>query len=126
LHDTGTALEPVIVGVLVDAIWEPAGGEPSSDGACDVSSDDAAGSDTSAAAPESITNNQEQGVDEGDIVKVVDGHVVVLRQGRGVQAAPVMRSVSSVGRSSGSRSPSIARIPISACAARARIEKSHM
>ncbi len=47
--------------------------------------DSSAGED--AAAPEatasdSITNNQEQGVDEGDIVKVVDGHLVVLRQGR--------------------------------------------
>ncbi len=36
-----------------------------------------------AAAPdESITNNQEQGVDEGDIVKAVDDWLVVLRRGR--------------------------------------------
>ena len=31
---------------------------------------------------ESITNNQEEGVDEGDIVKRVEDHIVLLRRGR--------------------------------------------
>jgi len=35
-----------------------------------------------AAAPHSITNNQELGVDEGDIVKAHDQHLIVLRRGR--------------------------------------------
>ena len=36
----------------------------------------------SASSGESITNNQEAGVDEGDIVKARGNHLVVLRQGR--------------------------------------------
>lgn len=35
-----------------------------------------------ASIPESITNNQEAGVDEGDIVKKVGDYLVILRQGR--------------------------------------------
>lgn len=39
-------------------------------------------SETSNAATSSITNNQEQGVDEGDIVKVRGNDLIILRRGR--------------------------------------------
>lgn len=41
-----------------------------------------AAADSASAAPESITNNQVQGVDEGDIVKRAGDYLVVLRRGR--------------------------------------------
>jgi hypothetical protein len=40
------------------------------------------GAPGTSSAPASITNNQEAGVDEGDIVKVHDHHLIVLRRGR--------------------------------------------
>ncbi|HEX6376832.1 MAG TPA: beta-propeller domain-containing protein [Allosphingosinicella sp.] len=42
----------------------------------------AVGSETVSAAPQSITNNQEANVDEGDIVKVRGDTLVILRRGR--------------------------------------------
>jgi len=47
-------------------------------------SDAASAPDSSGAAPpeESITNNQEEGVDEGGIVKAAGDHLIVLRRGR--------------------------------------------
>ncbi len=50
--------------------------------AASVSPRPAATSSSPSAAPTSITNNQEVGVDEGDIVKVHGQHLVVLRRGR--------------------------------------------
>ena len=61
-----------------------------------------ASADNSSAGSESITNNQEAGVDEGDIVKVRGRHLVVLRRGRlfsvdiGEAAAPMLRTLSAV------------------------------
>lgn len=42
----------------------------------------ASGSSNSSPRNETITNNQEQGVDEGDIVKNIGDHLLVLRKGR--------------------------------------------
>ena len=42
----------------------------------------AAGTSQTAAGEQSITNTQEVGIDEGDIVKVRGDHLVVLRRGR--------------------------------------------
>ena len=51
-------------------------------GASSAGNGAATGTATGTGAAESITNNQEQGVDEGDIVKAYKEYLVVLRRGR--------------------------------------------
>jgi hypothetical protein len=53
--------------------------EPQASATAEAAAD---GDSESGAGEESVTNNQEQGVDEGGIVKVHGDHLVVLRRGR--------------------------------------------